>query len=103
MARMTNQQLIEKFAMGNAEHGDQSHTGNLWVTPNEDKLMNYGTCLVHRVKGHFIFNETKYSSTTSKIQSYIRRELGEFISLVNVPIETKDLYDWYMKSEGVTN
>jgi hypothetical protein len=98
MARMTNQQLIARFVDGFADGKDQSHTGNLWVSPNGDKLVNYATCLIQVVNGVIIFNETKYSASTSKIQSYIRREIGltrSFISLKGVPFDTRDLYDWY--------
>jgi hypothetical protein len=39
--------------------------------------MNYGTVLVERSDKGFVVNTTKYSVTTSKIQTYIDRELGK--------------------------
>jgi hypothetical protein len=59
----------------------ESHTKNLYFTSSDcyggGKLINYGTCLLQWNKEHtaVYFNTTRYSSTTSKIQSYIRKYL----------------------------
>jgi hypothetical protein len=85
MAKLTNQSVIAAYVNGTGA-GVESHTGNLWVTATGDRLMNYSTCLIERVNGKFIVNETKYSVTTSKIQTYIYREMGSrWIAVNNVP------------------
>jgi hypothetical protein len=58
----------------------ESHTGNLYFTAtggNGGKLCNYVTCLLEWNREHtaIYFNVTKYSQTTSKIQSMIRKYL----------------------------
>jgi hypothetical protein len=76
MAKMTNQNVIKAFFQG--ELGKiESYTGNLYIinTTISSRLMNYGTVLAERHEGKWLINTTKYSVTTSKIQSYINREL----------------------------
>lgn len=69
---MRNRDLIRAFYQG-ATSGKGS---NLEIIG--DKLVNYSTCILERTStGGFIFNITKYSSTTSRIQSYIRSEIPE--------------------------
>jgi hypothetical protein len=76
MAKLTNQGVISAFLNGLT--GVESHTGNLWISADGTKLMNYATCLVqHHPEYKLIINKTKYSSTTSKIQNYIQRELDK--------------------------
>lgn len=73
MPRFNNYDLCQLFAKGQADGKDQSHSGNLWVSHDGKRLMNYSTCLVERNAelGKIIFNRTSYSVTTSKIQGYI--------------------------------
>jgi hypothetical protein len=74
MAKYTNQEVINKFFQG--WNDIESHTGNLWVTIDGKRLMNYSTCLVERHEEYgLIVNRTSYSVTTSKIQGYIMSEL----------------------------
>lgn len=59
-------------------------------------LENYNTILVQKTQdGGYIFNETKYSPTTSKIQTYIRCEMQrrniKYKSVNNVPYNTRQL------------
>lgn len=70
--KTNNQSVISNFFQGTI---CESHTGNLWVSADGLRLMNYSTCLVevYPVTNEILVNETKYSVTTSKIQSYIRR------------------------------
>jgi hypothetical protein len=97
MARMTNQEVIKKF-MGNATA--TSHTGNL-VSEN-GKLINYNTVLAQWIlinpeapyseqRYKLFINETKYSVTTSKIQTWIRYEAGAYEALNDIPRGTHDL------------
>lgn len=71
---MTNRELCKRFVAG-AEEGKGS---NMIIRDN--RLYSYYTCICERVKDEsgkvsFIYNATKYSSTTSKQQSYLRYEL----------------------------
>jgi hypothetical protein len=71
--KLKNEKVIEKFIAGEAEYFT-SHTGNLWSRYNE--LWNYRTMIAkfdHESK-KLLINVTKYSVTTSKIQTYLKRE-----------------------------
>lgn len=68
-----NIEVVEAFFNGQ----NSGKTTNLYIENN--KLVNYYTALAERVpRGdgsfHFILNETKYSRSTSAIQSMIRKE-----------------------------
>lgn len=83
--KFRNNDLVELFVKSASQAaGQESHTGNLWVSHDGSRLMNYATCLVERHEGQFLVNETKYSVTTSKIQSRIRMELAGQASIGNV-------------------
>lgn len=66
---MKNIDLIKAFQDG-ATTG-KSHTDNLYI--KGDNLINYSTVLATRVNGGIVMNTHKYSVTTSKIQTYIKR------------------------------
>lgn len=72
---MTNQQIINQFTYWpkecKANHLRIEQRGDNWV------LVNYWTDLVlyDPEREHYHFNITKYSVSTSRIQSMIRREL----------------------------
>ena len=80
---MTNKQVGEKFLKG--EKGK-----SLNMTSTGDKLFSYYTVIVQWIDGKMVFNNTKYSKTTSKqtnwIKSYADTVTSEF-----VPIDTHDL------------
>lgn len=79
MAKFTNLTVIEKFFNGEVA---ESHTGNLWISHDGKRLMNYATCLVERNAEYgLIINKTKYSPTTSKIQTYIMSALWQNYSV----------------------
>lgn len=61
---------------------------NLKIVQLSDRwaLVNYNTTLVLNDNGRFIFNTTKYSVSTSKIQNYIRRIAEQ----VGVTLEEKE-------------
>jgi len=79
---MKNSELIYSFVAGTSRDGQ--HTGSVSVEDN--KLYSYATCIAERVVDKIVVNETKYSVTTSKHQSYlygaIRRynECAEFVN-----------------------
>ena len=65
---MKNLDVIRAFI-----YGDTLHTTNLRSTG--DKLINYSTCIAQRKDGKIYVTDTKFSMSTSKIQSALRREL----------------------------
>jgi len=71
---MRTADLIDKFIIGGLEKGDASN-GRLYIEDN--KIMNYNTCLAEIVHGNWYVNITKYSPTTSKHQNRIVRGLKE--------------------------
>lgn len=72
---MTNEQIINQFTYWPKE----CKTNNLRIEKRDDNwiLINYYTDLVlyEPEKERFTFNVTKYSVSTSRIQSMIHREL----------------------------
>ena len=69
---MTNREVIERF-LGNKE----GKTANLLSTGNS--LINYVTEIAYWKNGELFLNKTKYSVTTSKIQSklfYLAEQRG---------------------------
>jgi hypothetical protein len=75
MAKYNNETVIKMFFQGNTNI--ESHTGNLWISNDGKRLMNYATCLAERSELGLIINRTSYSNTTSKIQSQFIRELNK--------------------------
>jgi len=83
---MSNQEVINKFVYGKSA---KSSNGNLWVSCDKSRLMNYATCIAQRLSdGTFIVNGTKYSTSTSKIQSMVRRTLRNYKEVTDVRIHT---------------
>lgn len=64
---LNKKELLEKF-----NNGETNAKGsNLYIVGN--KLINYNTCIAYRTKeGKIILNAHKYSSTTSKNQTYVK-------------------------------
>ena len=100
--RMTNENVIRQF-LGNAI--GESHTGNL-VSEN-NKLLNYNTCLAQWIcinpeapygeqRYKLFVNVTKYSVTTSKIQSKLKYLAGAYEAVEAVPIGSYDLSRYAM-------
>lgn len=96
---MTNKNLCYEFVKG-AANGRGS---NMHIYDN--KLYSYSTCICERIvneRGYynFIYNATKYSSTTSRQQYYLRNALiGENVTEVkSVPMYTRELKN-LVKSE----
>lgn len=78
MTKLTNQSVVEVYFNGGyAGKTIESHSGNLWISDDRTRLMNYATCLVERNAelGKMIVNRTSYSNSTSKIQGYIMSQL----------------------------
>lgn len=72
---MTNIEIIKSFAQGaTTGHTSKSpYYGNIYVTSIiGDILFSYRTPIAKRTNDGIILNKRKYSSTTSKLQNYIR-------------------------------
>ena len=81
---MSNQEVINCFK--NGQNGKSSN-GNLWISADGNRLYNYYTCIAQRLaNGRFVVNSTKYSPTTSKIQTYVRNTLKKYREVTNMPM-----------------
>ena len=65
---MKNERVIENYF-----NGKNCHSLNVYASG--DNLINYNTIMVHFENNTYYVNISYYSVTTSKIQSYITREL----------------------------
>lgn len=68
--RGTNSEVVKAFFNHTRL---SSHNGNLKTTP--DTLINYSTIIAYYEDGIYHINISKYSITTSKIQTLIKRYL----------------------------
>lgn len=87
MKRFKNSTVIENFV---ARFEDCQNHGESLRSVN-GKLYNYGTVIGQYTHGNLIVNETKYSSTTSRLQNMLKREAYNYITVDNVPMNTSDL------------
>lgn len=89
---MRNIEVIKQFLNKSSGNSD---TKNL--ISDGVKLFSYNTCIAEWVDDFVLFNVTKYSRSTSRIQSMILRELKTLIYksvfIDNVPINTKYLWE----------
>ena len=72
---MTNIEIIKSFANGaTTGHTSKSpYYGDIYVVSiHNDILFSYRTPIAKRTSEGIILNKHKYSSTTSKLQNYIR-------------------------------
>lgn len=74
---MCNADLVRKFFEG----GTTGHGSNLYI--NGDCLIEYNTCLAQRTGTGYILNTTKYSRTTSKIQTWIKYHARNIVAEIN--------------------
>ena len=91
----SHKNIINDFINGKA----YSHNTNLRVGCMGDRIINYSTTLAQRCGKKIIFNATKYSVSTSKIQSWLRYAIKDFDLIVvdNVPMGTIDLQPFAVK------
>ena len=84
---MRNKEVISKFV----NFAESAATAN--VRSTGDKLLSYYTCIAQRHEGKIIVNITRYSMTTSKLQSHVRWELSGYdvIEVTGVPRGTCNL------------
>jgi len=87
---LSNKKVIDAFINGKA----YTHNTNLRVGCVGDRIINYSTTLAQMCgKNKVIYNKTKYSVSTSKIQSWLLYALKGFdvVFVDNVPMGTIDL------------
>ena len=88
---MRNQDVIRMFANGCTK---AIKAYSVSISTSGNTLYSYGTALANRLpNGKFIVNETKYSVTTSKAQTYVRLYIPSEKRIIakNVPIWTQNL------------
>ena len=94
---MRNEDVIRMFANGCTK---AIKANSVSIGTNGNTLYSYGTALVNRLpNGKFIVNETKYSVTTSKAQTYVRYHIPSELRIIakNVPMWTNDLSKYVVK------
>ena len=77
---MNNEKVLIKFLQGETaktatryiQNGYYSYKGNT-LTTDGIQLINYSTVIAYKENGKLYLNKGKYSVTTSKIQSQLRR------------------------------
>ena len=66
---MTNSEVCRAFARGYV-----GHSSNMFTDGN--KLFSYSTVIAEKINGAIVFNASKYSTTTSKQQTFALREFA---------------------------
>lgn len=90
---MRNSDLCIIFVNGTR---DNVKGNSMSINFDGSKLYSYGTCIAQKLpNGSIIVNATKYSATTSKHQSYLRRaipsERKTHVTTKHVPFGAYDL------------
>lgn len=92
---MNNQSVINAFVCGKSA---KSSNGNLKSFGN--RLVSYYTIIAQRLdNGTIVLNRTKYSVSTSKLQTWTKRAFDghrNVVEVIDVPLGTTDLQR-YMK------
>ena len=69
---MKNKEVCKEFIYHKVASGSN-------LVSTGDKLFSYNTCIAQWYPVGIIYNETKYSPTTSRHQSYLRQALLKII------------------------
>ena len=94
---MKNEEVIKMFANG---YKKAVQANSVSISAKGNVLYSYGTAIAQRLRnGKFIVNETKYSVTTSKAQSYARYHIPNELQIIakNVPMWAHDLKKYVVK------
>ena len=85
---MNNQSVINAFICGKT-----ANSSNRNLRSYGDKLVSYYTTIAQRLtNGTIVLNKTKYSVSTSKIQTWLYWSVkGATIDVTNVPLGATDL------------
>ncbi len=91
MRNMTQNDLFEKY-LARSRSGDAL---NLHI--EGDKLIHYQTAILERCNGKFIFNYTRYSLATGKVQKMITNAVSndQLIYVTGVPAGTRNLRSYH--------
>ena len=85
---MSNYEVIKRFCEGRKG-------SNVNLKSDGCKLINYSTCIAEWCDGVLYFNETKYSVSTSKIQTWCRCEFAskrlQYVSVEGVWMDAMSL------------
>lgn len=82
---MRNIDVVKNFLNGIAVSANN-------LSSSGDRLFSYRTCIAEfDEKGRLWYNGTKYSSTTSKHQHYIRNLGNIFAEVVDIPINSNSI------------
>ena len=87
---LSNQAVINAFVNGKEARNRNMHTDGR-------KLWSYYTVIAQRIESGFIMNNTKYSVSTSKVQTWTRATLRTYKTVENVPIGAYDLCKYFKK------
>ena len=87
---LSNQAVINAFVNGQNASNRNMHTDGV-------KLWSYYTVIAQRTEDGFIMNNTRYSVSTSKQQTYTRATLRTYKAVENVPIGTYNLWKYLKK------
>lgn len=71
---MTQEQIVKEFING-ATEGVSGGSGNLII--QGDKLIHYSTIIAERYGEKFIFNITRYSLVTGRIQKMLKEAVDD--------------------------
>lgn len=89
---MTSKDIIELFKNGetSAISGTKSNPGNVKISG--DKLIHYRTPMLERYENGYIFNMSRYSVQTGRLQNHIKELIPEdlLVTVTRVPSEYKD-------------
>ena len=87
---LSNQAVINAFFSGKSASNRNMHTDGR-------KLWSYYTVIAQRTENGFIMNNTRYSVSTSKVQTWTRATLRTYKAVENVPIGAYDLWRYLKK------
>ena len=88
---MTNKEVLNSFLQGykaktptrNIQNGYYTYKGNT-LTTNGTMLINYQEIIAYKEGDKLYLNKGKYSATTSKIQSQLKRLATDFYNDKNI-------------------
>lgn len=92
---MTQEQIVKEFVNG-ATEGISGGSGNLKIQGN--KLVHYNTIIAERFGDKFIFNTTRYSLVTGRIQKMLKESVDNSLVIIvhGVSEGTRDTLQKYM-------
>lgn len=97
---LSNISLIREFV----NNPEVKYLQNGSMHCENDKIFSYSTCIGQWVNGGVVLNATKYSSTTSKHQHYLRKALEEagtdYTEVYDVPRDTYSIAKYRKQNDA---